>query len=155
MRVVPFGIQRLEVRWENDLVIPDDEFVRTIRVFVLLFRIEPGRSVCFDGVLELFVLGLFISDPLIGQRISCGEIAIVDVACERFWAEVSLSKAHSAQSIGDDVRFTLDVGKLRTEFFDEKTPSHDAFGIEVLVHQVLVVSEDFYLLTKEDVSTLL
>ena len=69
MHVAPFGSQRLEVRREDDLVIPCDEFMRPIRVLALLFCVELRRSACFDGGLELLVLGLFISDPLIEQKI--------------------------------------------------------------------------------------
>ena len=45
-------------------------------------------------------------------------------------------------------------GSLLLHFNDE-TPPHDALSVERLVDQILVLGEDFCLLTWEDVPTLL
>ena len=47
------------------------------------------------------------------------------------------------------------VNLLGTALFNDETPPHDALSVECLVDQVLVVREDFYLLTKEDVPAFL
>ena len=57
--------------------------------------------------------------------------------------------------ISNDVVFTLNVYELRTEFFDDESPTHYAFCIKCFVDQILVVGVNTYLVSKENVTILL
>ena len=61
--------------------------------------------------------------------------------------EIILREAHAAESISYNVVLAFDVGQLGTTLFNDETPPHDVLSVECLVDQILVVSEDFYLLT--------
>ena len=83
------------------------------------------------------------------------EVVSVGIASESFRREVALCEAHATESVSHDVVLAFDVGQLRTALFNDETPPHDALSIESLVDQILMVGEDFYLLTEENVSILL
>ena len=69
--------------------------------------------------------------------------------------KIILCEAHAAESIRHNVVFALDVGQLGTALFNDEPPPHDTLSIECPVDKILVVREDFDLLTQKDIPTLL
>ena len=80
---------------------------------------------------------------------------LVRVSCEGFGREVLVRKPQAAECIGDNVIDAFDVREFGTKIFDDESPSHDALGVECLVDQILVVSEDFDFVTQQNVSVFL
>ena len=62
--------------------------------------------------------------------------------------EIVLSEAHAAEGIGDNIVCPLDIGKLRTELFNQKSLTHDTFSVELLEGEVLVIRKDLHLMSK-------
>ena len=100
-----------------------------------------------ESCLQLLVLGLFMSNLPIGQGVFFREVVSAGIAGKGFLGEIFLGETHATKRIRDDIILALDVGQLGTVLFYDETPSHDAFGIESLVHKILVVGKDFDLLT--------
>jgi hypothetical protein len=69
----------------------------------------------------------------------------------RLPAKISFRHCHAAKSVSDNIVLPLDVRQLGAKLLNQKSPSHYAFSVEVLIHQVLVISKDFYFVPKENI----